>query len=725
MPELSVILCTHNPRPPHLEATLCGLSRQTLPREQWELLIVDSASTVPIAAARALEGHPTGRVVREETPGVARARLRGIMETSGELIVYLDDDNVLAPDYLERALAIARKWDSLGVWGGQTIGQYEEPPADWIKPWCWIAVREFDRDSWTNTVISSEAVPFGAGMCVRRKVAEFYRQSIGENSLRKLLDRTGADLGGGGDNDIAYTCCEMGLGRGLFHELKLTHLIPAARVQPEYLVNMVRSTVCTFQILLHLHHYPTTPQKPWTWWQRWWRLRHVAPRERPFILAQHEGLVRATELIASLSGNSTETVKNFRAFEQTPLQWTGEAKRGDYGVKTQRHVTTLPHYEERRAVAAQLTRHMESTPAFTYLRLGDGELRFLLAARNHTWNEKEFKPTLKPSVMVSFSGPGLTEAEVPRLLRAYENCTWLDRYENVAYNREHLHELPLQRPPEALSNPTPQTSQIFMDWTWHEMRSYLSRHRCLFCGAEAALLRCLLTTPEYRQLAKRFWPEQAHVFFLQARRDGRHLSEDLDAIKADIAEQIDAHRIDTIFLSLGGAAKILADELSREKRVCAFDFGSMMRALAFSGSDGNALWRSAHYPFLLRVPFDLYMRALQEAHPELTPVALITKAHAQLTRELIRQELLQFSACDTDLASAYDPSRANVQHFLESYAVYRRHYYPWALKHPETLPLLREFRRWRINKGLGFDGQLYQFLRTVYRRLFPRRHPQP
>lgn len=728
MPELSVILCTHNPRPEHIEATLRGLSLQTLERDRWELVIIDSACTTPLEATRAQQGHPTGRVAREEIPGVARARLRGITETTGDILLYVDDDNILDPDYLERSLAIAAKWPDLGVWGGQTIGRYEEEPAEWLKPWCWVAVREFQTDEWSNSPNDARAVPFGAGMCVRRRVAEFYQQSLDANPLRRLLDRTGADLGGGGDTDIAFTACKMGLGRGLFHELKLIHLIPKQRVQPEYAVNLVRATVCSYHILLHLHGHPHAPHRPWTWWQRWNRLRHVAPRERPFVTAQYDGLVRATQLIESLDTSAKDSAstktKNPRAFEQTPLHWTGANKRRDYTIRVepQKRPARSPHLAERREVAAQLTRHMESTPGFSYLRFGDGELRSLLAAQQKIWNQQMLTPDLPASMLIANGNPGLREQDMPRLLAAYENCTWLDRYESVPFNRDHLHELILQRPPSALSNPTPETSQIFMDWTWHEMRGYLSRHRCLFYGAEAALLKSLLATPEYREIATHFWPEDTStIFFRQAHRDGRHLSEDLEIMKGEIREEIDLNRIDTVFLSLGGAAKILGYELSREKGVGAFDLGSLMRTLAYSGSDGHAVWRSCHYPFLLRVPFGVYMRALQDAHPNLDPVTLIAKAHAQLARELIRQEPLRFEACDVDDDSAYDPSRENRRHFLESYAVYRRHYYPWAKKHPETAPLLREFRQWRLNKGLGFDGQLYQLARSLYRRIIPAR----
>ena len=43
--ELSVIICTHNPRLDYLGRVLDALREQTLGKEQWELVVVDNAST--------------------------------------------------------------------------------------------------------------------------------------------------------------------------------------------------------------------------------------------------------------------------------------------------------------------------------------------------------------------------------------------------------------------------------------------------------------------------------------------------------------------------------------------------------------------------------------------------------------------------------------------------------------------------------------------------------
>src|SRR3954470_17804241 len=101
--KVSVILCTHNPRFESLQRVLAGLRSQTLPVSDWELLLIDNATPEPLEKTVDLRWHPNGQVIREEQLGLAFARLRGIKESKSDLLVFVDDDNVLEPDYFFHA----------------------------------------------------------------------------------------------------------------------------------------------------------------------------------------------------------------------------------------------------------------------------------------------------------------------------------------------------------------------------------------------------------------------------------------------------------------------------------------------------------------------------------------------------------------------------------------------------------------------------------------------
>ena len=233
---VSVIICTHNPRADYLSDTLAGLAAQTLAHDAWELLLVDNASDEPMEGRFNLGWHADARVVREETLGLTPARLRGVAEARGELLLFVDDDNVLNPDYLEQALLIANERPWLGAWSGQCGGRFEQPPPEWTRRyWGNLVIREFDKDHWSNLPRLAATMPCGAGLCVRREVGRHYLELHKTGSRSIQLDRTGDSLLSGGDNDLAACACDLGLGVGLIAALKLQHLIAPGRFTPEYL----------------------------------------------------------------------------------------------------------------------------------------------------------------------------------------------------------------------------------------------------------------------------------------------------------------------------------------------------------------------------------------------------------------------------------------------------------------------------------------------------------
>ncbi len=73
-PDVSVILCTHNPRADYLDRVLVGLRRQTLSFQHWELLLIDNASKESVADRFDIGWHPNGRHVREDELGLTEAR---------------------------------------------------------------------------------------------------------------------------------------------------------------------------------------------------------------------------------------------------------------------------------------------------------------------------------------------------------------------------------------------------------------------------------------------------------------------------------------------------------------------------------------------------------------------------------------------------------------------------------------------------------------------------
>lgn len=233
---LTVILPAHNPRVDFLERTLDALRNQTLPAASWELVVVDNKSAPALHSRIDLAWHPHARIVREETLGLTRARLAGFAAMQTDLAVLVDDDNVLAPGFLEIVLQISAAFPVIGAWGGVIAPRFETPElAPPRSLYHLLTLRASTADAWSNDTSHHASTPWGAGLCVRRSVAQQYADELNINPHRQALDLHGKRLLYGGDTDIAYTACRMGLGKGVFVDLKLEHLIPATRCTAEYL----------------------------------------------------------------------------------------------------------------------------------------------------------------------------------------------------------------------------------------------------------------------------------------------------------------------------------------------------------------------------------------------------------------------------------------------------------------------------------------------------------
>ena len=125
MPSLSVVICTKD-RPQELAMCLRSVATQSL--APLELVVVDASEVAchaPLAEYRDVAGGTTVHHVVAR-PGLPRQRNLGARLTRGDVVVFLDDDVVLEPEYLA---AIARVYaaDVDGRIGGVGGAQIPDP----------------------------------------------------------------------------------------------------------------------------------------------------------------------------------------------------------------------------------------------------------------------------------------------------------------------------------------------------------------------------------------------------------------------------------------------------------------------------------------------------------------------------------------------------------------------------------------------------------------------
>lgn len=97
---ISVVIPTHS-RPELLEEAVISVRNQSY--AGWELVIIDDGSAPPVDCER-LEnaaGRKITLVRHENAKGVVASKNAGIENVKGDIVLYLDDDDLLTPDALE------------------------------------------------------------------------------------------------------------------------------------------------------------------------------------------------------------------------------------------------------------------------------------------------------------------------------------------------------------------------------------------------------------------------------------------------------------------------------------------------------------------------------------------------------------------------------------------------------------------------------------------------
>jgi glycosyltransferase involved in cell wall biosynthesis len=113
--DVSVIVTCYN-KEKYMEEALESVKRQT--RQPKEVILIHDACDNPMAHALATT------IILPENVGVSQARDVGVKFSTGKLILFLDADDVLSPDYLEKMVLTISKgaditYPDLFIWQGE------------------------------------------------------------------------------------------------------------------------------------------------------------------------------------------------------------------------------------------------------------------------------------------------------------------------------------------------------------------------------------------------------------------------------------------------------------------------------------------------------------------------------------------------------------------------------------------------------------------------------
>lgn len=232
MVRLSIVIATYN-RSAMLMQTLQSVIEQTLPREEWECVVVNNNSTDSTAADfdafAARYPDYNLRMVLETNQGLSYARNRGIRESEGEYIAIVDDDERIAPEFVASYVALFDEVPDAVAAGGPIVAEYPTGRPRWMSA--------FTERPIANTMYFGEEVrefprgrvPGGGNMALRRSAVRRY--GVFDTSLGYV----GESLVGGEESDLFE---RLQIAEAKYYYVPkavMYHIIPKEKLTTEYL----------------------------------------------------------------------------------------------------------------------------------------------------------------------------------------------------------------------------------------------------------------------------------------------------------------------------------------------------------------------------------------------------------------------------------------------------------------------------------------------------------
>jgi glycosyltransferase involved in cell wall biosynthesis len=233
---LSVIIPTRN-RADSLQLTLQSLLSQTLPRNLFEVLVIDNGSTDKTKNVVQSFQQKLGNVQYffEPSPGLHVGRHLGMKNARSEILVYADDDVEAFPTWLEAIVESFQDQD-VALVGGKNLPKFEAEPPNWILK-MWEKDQNGDRSLWYLSIIDlgdetkkiNPYFVFGCNFSIRKsillKAGGFHPDSMPQELIKYRGD---------GESHVSHYILEHGY-KTIYHpKASVYHLVPASRMTEEY-----------------------------------------------------------------------------------------------------------------------------------------------------------------------------------------------------------------------------------------------------------------------------------------------------------------------------------------------------------------------------------------------------------------------------------------------------------------------------------------------------------
>ncbi len=229
--KISIIVCTYN-RDKYIYETLARIAQNTYPADQYEIILVNNNST-DSTEERCLQfqkEYPTVnyRYIIEKSQGLSYARNRGIRESHGEMLVFLDDDSFIGSNYLQRLADYLEQYPDTDAFGGRIKPRFESNQTPkWLGKWSYSWVSAINKGD-NVCIFKGKSYPIGANMGIKHS-------ALPEGLFNTALGRSKGNLMGGEEKDLFNRLKAAHKTIYYFPQIEVEHIIPEKRTTKEYI----------------------------------------------------------------------------------------------------------------------------------------------------------------------------------------------------------------------------------------------------------------------------------------------------------------------------------------------------------------------------------------------------------------------------------------------------------------------------------------------------------
>ena len=228
--ELSIIISTYN-NAASLVRTLDSVVKQDADKNLWECVVVNNNSTDDTAERVATfakqHSEVNIRLVDEPKQGLSHARNRGIVESKGQFLAFIDDDETINEGFVSAYIDLFRNHGAF-VGSGTLKVCYDSARPKWMSYYTEkMIANPLDLGNEIIT-ITRTITPTGGNMAFNREVFNLY------GNFDTALGRKGDELFGGEENDLFDRIRDLGERVFYTPHAVAYHHIADKKLTPEY-----------------------------------------------------------------------------------------------------------------------------------------------------------------------------------------------------------------------------------------------------------------------------------------------------------------------------------------------------------------------------------------------------------------------------------------------------------------------------------------------------------